>query len=248
MQFTGTPAAGAVTGGDENGVRAGAAGLMRAALLAMLLAPLPAHAQTARDLLTEASFAVADKGTALARVQAAQAAADARLARAPSDREAALMQATALGYRAKLTGSRGEAVAARKRFEALVAEAPGDAERHLALGAWHVGAVNKLGTVMGRALLGASKPTAFAALERSIQLGGNRALFPGLAALLRLELDPGDARGRALAEAAARAPAPTPLDRHFKAAAARILTALPRTPPREVKALASRLLPFGRFD
>jgi hypothetical protein len=215
---------------------------------ALALLSAPAQAQTARDLLTEASFAAADRGTALARVQAAQAAAAARLARVPTDREAALMQATALGYRAKLTGSRGEAVAARKRFEALVAEAPTDAERYLALGAWHVGAVNKLGGVMGRALLGASKPAAFAALERAVALGGNRALFPGLAALLRLELDPADPRARALAAAAARAPAPTPLDRHVKAAATRMLAVLPTAGPRDVKALASRLLPFGRFD
>jgi hypothetical protein len=222
--------------------------MRRAACAWLLLVAAPASAQSARDLLTEASFATTDKAAALARVGAAEQAAARLLQRTPGDREAQLMWATALGYRAKLTGSRADAVAARKRFESLVAQAPDDAERHLALGAWHVGALNKLGTMVGRALLGAQKATAYASLDRAVTLGGGRALFTGLAALLRLELDPADARGRALAEAAVKAPAPTMLDRQMQRAAAAVLVPLRAGRRAEAKLLASKLLPFGRFD
>lgn len=208
----------------------------------------PLCAESPRDLLTHASFHDRDKGAALRRVGTAHAAATALLRRSPTDREAALMQATALGYRAKLTGSRGDAIAARKAMEQLVARAPADPERHLVLGAWHMGAVHKLGRLVARAALGASKPVGLSALERAIALGGNRAMFPGVASLLRLEQDPKDAQGRALAEAAARGGTPTPLDRHIQQAARAVLVPLRAGDTRSTRRLAAQLLPFGRID
>ena len=213
----------------------------------LVAAPAPARADTPRDLLTQASFGVHDKAAALARIRAARASAAATLRTAAGDREAQLMQATAIGYQAKLTGDRTEAVQARRLFEALVAREPRFADAHLALGAWHVGAVYRLGGLVGRAALGAQKPAGLAALDRAVALGGNRALFSGLAALLRLELDPADPRGRALAEAAARGAAPTPLDAILQRAAAQILVPLRAGDARRVKAAALRLLPFGQL-
>ena len=211
----------------------------------------PAGAQTAlsaRDLLTRASFSDASKDAALARIGEAQAAAGAALRRSPNDPEALLMQASALGYRAKLTGSRADAIDARKRFEARVARDPRNAEAQMALGAWHIGAVNRLGGFVGATVLGAKKKVGFEALDRSVALGGDHALYPGLAALLRLELDPDDPRGRALAQIASRAGATTLLDRLMQRSCVAVLAQLQAGRMDAVKTLASKLLPFGRLD
>ncbi len=220
------------------------------ALLASACAcPVAAQtAATARDLLTRASFSEASKETALARVGEAEATAAAALRRAPADPEALLMQASALGYRAKLTGSRADAIDARKRFEALVARDPRNAEAQMALGAWHVGAVNRLGGFVGATVLGAKKKVGFDALDRSVALGGNHAWYPGLAALLRLELDPDDPRGRALAEIASRAATTTVLDRVMQRSCVAVLAQLQAGRTDMAKTLASKLLPFGRLD
>ena len=211
-------------------------------------AAMPVRAQSARDILTQASFNDNDEASALRRIAAAYAAAANALRHAPDDREALLMRATALGYRAKLTGNRTDAVAARRQFEALIAQNPRDAEAQLALGAWHVGAVKKLGAIVGRAALGAQRSAGLAALDRAIAIGGDRALFPGLAALLRLELDPRDPRGRALAEVAAHGGVATPLDRIMQRAAQAVLTPMRAGDLSGTRKLASQLLPFGRFD
>lgn len=177
----------------------------------------------------------------------AQRIAAAVLARAPGDREALLMLATAKGYEAKLSGSRADAIEARKLFEALASKLPRDPEPQLGLGAWHMGAVFKLGGLMGRAALGAQKAVGLAALDRAVALGGDRAACPGLAALLRLEQDPGDRRGRALAEMAARASTPTAFDRAMRHAAAAVLASLNAGNGAATKKLAARLLPFGQL-
>lgn len=219
-----------------------------AAATIVVCVPAATAAETPRDILTQASFAEQSKGSAIQRVDAAQRLATAILTRTPTDREALLMQATALGYQAKLNGSRGDAIAARKRFEALAARFPNDPEPQLGLGAWHMGAVFKLGRFVGRAALGAQKPAGLAALDRAVALGGNRAIYAGLAALLRLEQDPADPKGRALAEAASRGTTPTAFDRVMRRAATAILVPLAEGDAKATKTLAARLLPFGQFD
>ena len=97
--------------------------LLAVAVATCAAAAPAADAATPRELLTQASFGTADKQAALVRIEAAHASATAALKREPNDREAAMMQATAIGYRAKLTGSRAEALAARKQFEALSTQA-----------------------------------------------------------------------------------------------------------------------------
>ena len=216
--------------------------------LAVCLSAVPAQAQTARDILMQASFGGQPSAVALKQVETAHALASNRLRTDPGDSDAQLMAATAVGYRAKLTGSRSEAVAARKLFERLVGANPRNAEAQLALGAWHVGAVYRLGGFMARAALGGGKSTGLTALDRAVALGGNRAFYPGMAALLRLELDPGDARGRALAESCARAAAPTGLDRIVQRAVAAVLVPLRAGDTRRVKLMAAQHLPFGWLD
>lgn len=206
-----------------------------------------ATAETPREALTQASFADRSKPAAITRIVAVKQATAVRLAAAPHDREAELLRATATGYHAKLTGSRSEAIAARKLMESLVAEDPRNAEASLALGAWHLGAVNTLGRMMARAALGAQKATGLAALDRAIAVGGNRAFLTGLSALLRLQLDPRDARGRALAETASHGATPTPLDRIMQRAATAVLVPLRAGDTKRVRSLASRLLPLGQL-
>jgi hypothetical protein len=224
------------------------AGLAMAIGIAVVAVGAPARAETARDILIQASFVDTDEASALKRVSNAYAAAVAALRRAPEDHEALLMRATALGYRAKLTGNRTDAVSARRQLEALTTQNPRDAEAQLALGAWHVGAVKKLGMFVGRAAVGAQRGVGLAALDKAVALGGDRALYPGLAALLRLELEPGDPRGRTLAEQATRAATPTALDRILQRGAGQVLVPLRTGDMRTVRRLSSQLLPFGRFD
>ncbi|RMB55294.1 hypothetical protein C8J44_0531 [Sphingomonas sp. PP-CE-3A-406] len=212
-----------------------------------VVSAIPARAETPRELLTQAGFVDRDRGVALARIDKAAAAAGQALSRSPNDAEAAIMQAMANGYRAKLLGNRSQAIAARRQYEALVTRYPHNAEAQAALGAWHIGVIAKLGRFVGRAVAGAQKATGFDALERSVALGGNRAMFAGLAGLLRLELDPNDVRGRALVETASRAPTPTAIDGYVRKAAMAVLVPLRAGDANATKALADKLLPFGQF-
>ena len=217
-----------------------------ASVILFLQAP-PALAESPRDMLVHASFADTDKASALAHVSAVDNVTTATLRRAPDDYEAALMQATATGYQAKLTGSRTQAIDARHQFEALTQRNPRNADAQLGLGAWHIGAVYNVGRIMAGAVLGASKGKGFDALDRAVALGGGRASYTAIAALLRLELDPDDAKGRALADAAARAATPTRLDRIMQRAAGLVLVSLRAGDSKATKTLAARLLPFGRL-
>ncbi|MDB5688782.1 MAG: hypothetical protein JWL91_658 [Sphingomonas bacterium] len=216
-------------------------------LCAAALIAAPALAATPRETLAQAAFAVRDKPTALARIGQAEAAVNGVLARTPRDREANLLAAMAIGYRAKLNKSRSEAVEAGRRFAALAAADPRDAEAQAALGAWHLDAVTALGGMMAGVALGAKKATGLAAMDRAVALGGNRAMFAGLSALMRLALDPADAKAPALAEAASRGATPTPLDQIMQRAAAAVLVPLRARDTKQAAALARQLLPFGRI-
>ena len=217
-------------------------GLCIAALVAA-----PAMAATPRDILTNAAFGARDKAGALAQVAQAEAAANAVLARSPNDREAQLTKAMSIGYRAKLTKSRADAVDARDRFKALAASNPRDPEAQAMIGGWNVDAVAALGGFVAGTVLGAKKATGLAALDRSVALGGNRALFPGLSALLRLTLDGSDPKARALAEAAVKGAAPTPLDRMIQRSAGAVLVPVRAGNAKAAEAMAKQLLPFGRI-
>jgi hypothetical protein len=221
--------------------------LKTAIALLLLLAPAAAGSSPSRDGLTQTVFTVRDKAAALTQLAAAEAGANAVLARAPGDSDALLTRAMAIGYRAKLTKSRSDALACRAQFEALVARNPRDPEAQAALGGWHIDAVEALGGLTARAALGARKAAGYEATDRAVALGGDRALFTGLAALLRLSLDPEDARGASLAEVATRGTTPTTLDRMMQRRAAEMVTILKGGDRRLVKAMAKRLLPLGQI-
>lgn len=220
-------------------------GSMRHLILAAATASLavPAFAQSAnRELLTQASFAERDRGAALRKVQVAVAATE-----RDTSYEGRLIRATALGYRAKLLGSRSDLTAAKALFEAVVRANPRDPDAQLGLGAWHLATLNKTGGLLGR-VFGANRAAGNGALDKAVALGGNHAFYPGLAALFRLKSDPRDPRGRQLAEQAARATVATPLDRIMQRAALAVLTPLRAGNNAQIRATAHRLLPFGAFD
>lgn len=216
-------------------------------LLPAVAISVPAVAETPRDLLTQAAFQDRDQPTALARIDRARAAALATSARSPDDQDAAVVAAIALAYRAKLTGARGEAIAARRQIEAVCARFPRNAEAQLALGAWHLGIVAKVGGFLARAGAGARKDVGLAALDRAVALGSGRAAIVGMAGLLRIAVDGGDQRGRALLESASRAAAPTAFDRISQRAALSVATVLRRGDDKGARPLADRLLPFGWY-
>ena len=211
------------------------------------LATSPVAAATPREALVKAAFATNDKASALAQIDAVARDTAAVLQKQPTNHEALLIHAMATGYQAKLTRNRTAALAAKAMFEALAARDPRDAEAQAAIGSWHVDAVTKLGGFLARTALGASKATGLAALDRAVALGGNRALFPGIAALLRLQLDAADARGAALAEAATHGATPTSLDVQIQRSAALVLKRLREGQGSSIPALAKQLMPLGRF-
>ena len=206
----------------------------------------PLAAATPREILTQASFQATDKASALALVNQGLAAAEAILATNPNDREAQMQRGVAIGDRAHLTRSPGDAKAARHVFEPFLAANPRDAEAHLAVATWHLDTVDA--GFFATTLLGARKDIGLAELDKAVALGGGRPFFTGFAALMRIRLDPHDvAVARALAEQAAAAPAPTPLDRIAKHAAQAILFPLRSGDGRTAALLARKLLPFGRL-
>lgn len=215
--------------------------------LAVMVMAAPAVAATPRQTLTEAAFVTRDKAVALDQIAQARAAADAQLAKAPRDHEALLIRAMATGYHAKLTRNRGDALAARKQFEALSAADPKDAEAVAAVGTWHLDSVTELGGMVAGMMLGAKKATGLATMDRAVALGGNRAMFAGLAALLRIALDPDDKRALPLAEAASKGTMPTPLDRLMQRYAEALVPILRAGDGEKAQALAKQLLPFGRL-
>lgn len=203
----------------------------------------PVAAQSApRDVLTQVSFSDRNTADALRRVQAVLAATE-----NDTSFDSRVVRATAIGYRAKLTGSRTDLGVARRLWDALVLVNPRDADGQLGLGAWHLATLDKTGGLLGR-VLGANRTTGNVALDRAVALGGNRAFYAGLAALFRLKADPEDARGRQLIEQAAKAPVPTQLDRIVQRAAQAMLAPLRAGNTAQVKATAKRLLPLGLID
>ena len=205
-------------------------------------------AETPRELLTLASFQDNDRAGALQRIETARAAAVAQLTRSPANYEAALIQAMAIGYRSKLTGSRSDALDARKRFEQLVRRDPNNAEAQLALGAWHMGALHRLGKMIGSAALGAKRSEGLASLNKAVGLGKGSAFFTGLAGLLRLQSDPNDGGAIQLIKLASREGAGSRLDLLLRSASRQMLLAIQRGDKRVIRQTASRLLPLGKLE
>ncbi|TCM34506.1 hypothetical protein EDF59_11766 [Novosphingobium sp. ST904] len=216
--------------------------------LSALAAPAAVMADTPRELLTAAAFQAPDKARALALIGQAITASDKILAARPGDHEATLQRGVAIGYRAKLTRSRSDARTSLGIFERLAAQNPRDAEAQMVIAGWHLDAIDQLGGLVARTALGAKTQAGETALSRAVALGGDRAFYPGLAALMQIRKDHGQvAQARRWAEDAATAPTPTPLDTLMKRAALAILPALRKGDGKSAAATARKLLPFGKL-
>ncbi|WP_019834047.1 hypothetical protein [Sphingomonas sp. PR090111-T3T-6A] len=201
----------------------------------------PAQAESPRDTLIRAAFGTHDKAQALALVNEAIAE-----TRTVPDHEAQLQHALGVGYRGQLTRSPSDAKAAHSALEAIAAADPHDAETQVALAGWHLTAVGDLGDFLARALLGANRAKGLTALDKAVEMGGNRAFFPAYAALIRIKLNTSDTTtALRLAERAVATPAPTPLDRIMQRAAARLIPALQAGKGDDAARIAKQLLPFG---
>jgi len=86
----------------------------------------------------------------------------------------------------------------------------------------------------------------FETMDRAVAIGGNRAMFPALAGMLRLSLDAKDSRARALIELAANGKVVEPIDRIMQRSAASVLGALKAGNTKQAQALSKQFLPFGR--
>ncbi len=211
----------------------------------LCLAAVPLFAASPTQTLTDAAFQTRDKAQALKLITEADREAAALIAASPGNGEALLVRAMALGYRAKLNRSRGDAMAARARFELLAATDPRDADAAVSVGTWHLDSIVDLGGFLAGVTIGANKATGFAMTDRAVMLGGNRAMYSGIAALLRLSIDPSDPRGRALAQQASTSAVQRPLDRIFQRSALALLESLNSGDSDATQKLARRLLPFG---
>jgi tetratricopeptide (TPR) repeat protein len=205
-----------------------------------------AHAATPRDTLIQAAFGTHDKKQALSLINDALTQTQQMLAQNSANREAQLQQALGIGYRGQLTRSPADAKAAHRALETLVTVEPNNAEAQVAIAGWHLTAVGDLGNFLARTLLGASRDDGFAALDKAVAMGGNRAFFPAYAALIRIKLNTSDtATALHLAQRAASAQAPEQIDRILQRAAVRLIPDLQAGRGDDAARLAKQLLPFG---
>ena len=224
---------------------------LRHSVAIALIVPLAVQAQAAspRDTLIRAAFATPDKAQALALVNQAIAEAGATLIQTPTDHEAQLQHALGIGYRGQLTRSPGDAKTAHRALQALAAAVPSDAETQIAMAGWHLTAVGDLGNFLASTLLGASRSVGLTALDRAVEMGGDRAFFPAYAALIRIKLDSSDTlTPLRLAERAVAAQAPGTIDRVLQRAAVRLIAPLKAGNGAAASRLAKQLLPFGTLS
>lgn len=215
---------------------------------AVVTAPAAQVAQNPRDLLTAAAFQAPSKDRALVLVGQAITASDRILAAHPGDHEALLERGVAIGYRGKLTHSRADVMASLDIFKRVVEQNPRDPDAQIVIASWHLGAVDQLGSFIAGTALGAKAQTGEAALAKAVALGGDRALYPGLASMMQIRRDHGDvSQARRWAEAAAVGETPTQLDSIMKRAAIALLPALRQNDGKAAAQLARKLLPFGKL-
>ncbi len=204
--------------------------------------------ESARDILTESAFLSTDRSAALTGIKQAIAMAQKVLVRNPKDLEARLQRAVALSYRGRLKRDRSDLQEARHEFEVVIAAAPMNAEAHMALAGWHLGGVIELGPLLGKLVLGADKARGLQELDRALALGGNRAFFPAVAALHRIQLKPPDISAtRRLVELALASRTPEKADQILKHQCLALLPELYLGNGKRAARKARSLLPFGQI-
>lgn len=220
--------------------------LLFLAMITCFSALTSAQASTPRELLIHAAFQASSKNAALSDVTVALAATDKILATRPKDIDAQFQKGIALGYRAKLTRSVGDAKAARQIFEKLAAQDRNNGEYQMAVACWNLDAISDLGSFIARTMVGARAATGHEALNRAAQMSPNDVFILGMAAMVTIRNDESAvAAARALAERTMKANAQSSLDRMIQQAMGAILQHLRAGQGAKAAALARKRLPLG---
>ena len=199
-----------------------------------------------RAQLSVAGYGMTDKAQAKAAIDAAQRDFEAALAKAPSNNEAAIQRAIALGYRAKLDRSPGEAKATRKAMEAVLAKDPGNALANAALGGWHGGAIATLGGFLAGSVLGASRSASERYFATAIAREPKNIIHPVTYAFTLLDLDADNGpKAATLLRGAVALPVHDAYDAQNRKGAAAVLALLDKGDARGARALATKIQPFG---
>lgn len=201
-----------------------------------------------RSTLTIACFETPDSARALQLVDVAERDFDAALAKAPGNNEALLQKATAIGYRAKLTKSGGQAKEARRLFEAAVAREPNNALAWASIAGWHAASVATLGKFIAGTVLGAKLDTALKDFDISLVKDPRNPLNRVFYAFTLLDLGTENASRAAtlLREASGMTPRDG-IEALTKRGVAEVLPLLDHGDVKAAREKARRLLPFGTF-
>ena len=199
-----------------------------------------------RSRLQIAAYDTTDKAKAKAMVEAAIGDFSAALAKDPANREAALQQAIANGYVAKLERSAGGAKVMKRSLEALLAKYPDDAQAWTALGAWHGGSIATLGTFIARTVIGATTDGMNKAFARAMALAPNDGVNLTFYALTLMDIDAGNAdRAKTLLQRAAQLKPDDAFERQVQGSGTKVLAAINAGDAKAAQRLAHQLLPFG---
>jgi hypothetical protein len=201
----------------------------------------------ARALLAVAGYETSDKARALALIAAAEGHANAALKLAPDDVDATLQKAIAIGYRAKLKRSPGEAKTARALMETALKRQPGSALAWASIGGWHGEAVVTLGRFLAGTMVGAKAKEGIAGYERAIALAPDSPVFRTLYAITLADLGGDPAKLRALLTPAAKGTGGDGFEQLMRARARSLLAALDSGRKGALQAAAAKARPFAKI-
>ncbi len=198
--------------------------------------------------LIVAAYEVDTKEKALALIAEAERDANMALILQPNHVGATLQKAVAIGYRAQLTKSPGEAKTARRLMEKAAKAEPNNPLAHTSLGGWHSGAIGQLGGFIAGTVLGAKEKTAIAEFDKAIALDGRNPVWRTFYAMGLIDMGEEDdtEKLRALLTPAANGKAKDGFERLIRGRAKMLLAALGDDDKLEAAAKSSR--PFARFS
>lgn len=175
------------------------------------------------------------------------AAAEAALKLAPDHVEANLQWAIALGYRARLDVSMGDARRARQRIEMALAHDPENPWANAALAGWHGEVRDTLGGFIAGAVMGASKKKCFRAFDRALALDPENPAIRFWYAHILLRFDRRDRTGRAqeLLQAGIALAPRTTFEASLQALSAHVLAALQTKDKKTLKQALADTMPFS---
>lgn len=199
-----------------------------------------------RATLCIAGATITDKDRAKTAIAAAERDFDGAIAKAPNNLEARIQKAIAVGYRAKLDRSPGEAKDTRRLMEAILVRDPNYAFANAALGAWHGGAVATLGSFVASAVLGANRKDMDRYFATAMSRDPKNVIHPLTYAFTLIDIDAANAaKVTQLLKQAVAMPPRDAFETQNRKAAQQVLALLMAGDAKGARTLAKRLQPFG---